>query len=164
MAENAAGNTERRGEAVDRYVERLGLVLNQIGLPRMAGRVFATLMVAGTDPLTAGELASRLGVSPAAISGAVRYLEQVGMVGRQRVPGERRDRYAVLDLWFATAVKRDRLMTMWRDATDDGIDAVGAGTPAGARLAEMRDFLDFALDETRDLFERWHAMRRSRGQ
>ena len=46
----------------------------------MPARVFAALLIAPDARLTAAELAERLQVSPAAISGAVRYLVQVRMV------------------------------------------------------------------------------------
>ncbi|MEV5296804.1 GbsR/MarR family transcriptional regulator [Amycolatopsis methanolica] len=153
----------RDEEAVRRYVERLALVLNQLGIQRMAARVFAALVVTDDSRLTAAELAENLQVSPAAVSGAVRYLEQVGLVEREREPGSRRDHFRVLDdMWFASLRKRDRLMEMWRDAAEEGVDAVGADTPAGRRLADMRDFLSFLIRELPLLLERWEKERASR--
>ena len=150
----------RDEERVRQYVERLALVLTQLGLPRMAARVFAALVVTDDSRLTAAEIAESLQVSPAAVSGAVRYLEQVGLVVREREPGARRDHYRVLDdMWFASMRKRDRFMEIWRDAAEEGIDAVGADTPAGKRLTEMRDFLAFIIKELPLLFERWEAER-----
>ena len=148
-------------DAVSHYIERLGVVLNQVGIPRMAARVFAALMVSDEGALTASELAERLGASPAAISGAVRYLEQVAMVRRARRPGERRDRYVLIDLWYATFFERGRLMSMWRDATVEGIEAVGDDSPAAPRLAEMRDFLDFVIEEMPAMRDRWLATRQT---
>ena len=66
--------------AIARFVERFALTLLETGLPRMPARVFAALLIAPDARLTAAELAERLQVSPAAISGAVRYLVQVRMV------------------------------------------------------------------------------------
>ncbi|MCF6426236.1 MarR family transcriptional regulator [Amycolatopsis tucumanensis] len=153
----------RDEETVRRYVERLALVLNQLGIQRMAARVFAALVVTDDSRLTAAELAENLQVSPAAVSGAVRYLEQVGLVEREREPGSRRDHFRVLDdMWYASMRKRDRFVEMWRDAAAEGIDAVGADTPAGRRLADMRDFLSFIIKELPLLFERWEKERASR--
>ncbi|WP_290050630.1 GbsR/MarR family transcriptional regulator [Amycolatopsis solani] len=153
-------DTKRDEDAVRRYVESLGLVLSQIGMQRMPARVFAALMTADDARLTAADLASQLSVSPAAISGAVRFLEQIGLVAKEREPGERRDHYRLYDdLWYATFLKRDRMIIMWRDAADNGIDALGEDTPAGKRLAEMRDFLSFMLVELNAMYERWHKLR-----
>ncbi len=68
------------------YVERLSLVLSDMGFPPMPARVWAALMTSETPSSTPGDLGSRLGVSPAAISGAVRYLQQVGLIERVAVP------------------------------------------------------------------------------
>ncbi|WP_020663294.1 GbsR/MarR family transcriptional regulator [Amycolatopsis benzoatilytica] len=155
--------TERDEDAVRRYVESLGLVMAQIGMQRMSARVFAALMTTDSGQLTAAELAEQLSVSPAAISGAVRYLDQVGLVTKVREPGERRDHYRLYDdLWYATFLKRDRFLIMWRDAASEGIEALGQDTPAGKRLAEMRDFLAFMLVEVDKMYDRWHEMRKAR--
>ena len=153
-------DTKRDEDAVRRYVESLGLVLSQIGMQRMSARVFAALMTTDDARLTAADLASQLSVSPAAVSGAVRFLEQVGLVAKEREPGERRDHYRLYDdLWYATFMKRDRMIIMWRDAAENGIDALGEDSPAGKRLAEMRDFLSFMLVELNAMYERWHKLR-----
>ncbi|HLK79810.1 MAG TPA: MarR family transcriptional regulator, partial [Streptosporangiaceae bacterium] len=75
------------------YIERFAAVLVAAGFPAMPARVFVALLVAESGRLSAAELAGRLRVSPAAVSGAVRYLIQVGLVHKERVPGSRRDYY-----------------------------------------------------------------------
>lgn len=153
----------RDEDAVRRYAENLALTLVQLGIQRMPARVFAALTVSDSGRMTAAELASWLEVSPAAISGAVRYLDQVGLVAKEREPGERRDHYRIYDdFWFASYLKRDRMMRMWRDATVEGVSTVGPDTPAGRRLAHMADFLDFMVKEIPALFDRWHQERAQR--
>src|SRR3984893_18796668 len=77
------------------YIERFAAVLVAAGFPAMPARVFAALQVAESGRLSAAELAERLRVSPAAVSGAVRYLIQIGLVHKERVPGSRRDYYRI---------------------------------------------------------------------
>lgn len=150
----------RDEEAVRNYIENLALTLTQIGLQRMAARVFAALTVSDSGRMTSAELAETLSVSPAAISGAVRYLEQVGFVAKEREPGERRDHYRLYDdLWYASFLKRDRLLRLWRDATFEGVETLGADTPAGRRVAKLADFLDFICKEIPVLFDRWREER-----
>jgi DNA-binding transcriptional regulator GbsR (MarR family) len=140
-------------------------VLSQLGMQRMSARVFAALMTTDDARLTAADLASQLSVSPAAVSGAVRYLEQIGLVAKEREPGERRDHYRLFDdLWYATFLKRDRLIIMWRDAAENGVEALGEDSPAGQRLAEMRDFLSFMLEELNGMYERWHKLREAKNR
>ena len=75
--------------SVARFIERFAAVLEESGVPRMPARVFVALLAEDSGSLTAAQLAQRLQVSPAAISGAVRYLTQVSLVGREREPGSR---------------------------------------------------------------------------
>src|SRR5688572_21224705 len=133
------------------------------GFPRMAGRVLFTMMSADELALTAGELADRLGVSPAAISGAVRYLIQISMIVREPVPGSRRDRYRLVDdSWYEVTLAKMTLLKTIVDHTEQGVAAAGgAGTPAGARLADMRDFYIYVQETLPELMDGW-AERKAR--
>ena len=152
--------TDRDPDAVLRFIERFAVLLTEGGFPRMPARVFAALISSDSGRLTAAELAEVLQVSPAAISGAVRYLTQVDLVVREREPGSRRDRYVVRDdAWYEASVGRDRLLARWQSSLADGVELLGADTPAGARLAETRDFFGFVAEELPALLDRWRARR-----
>jgi hypothetical protein len=122
----------------------------------VAMRAFV-LMAADEEALTAGELAERLEVSPAAISGAVRYLIQISMVAREPVPGSRRDRYRLADdSWYEVTLAKMTLIKTIADFADQGVVAAGgATTRAGARLANMRDFYVFVQENLPDLLGAW---------
>ena len=151
-------DTQRDEAEVRRFVERFALTMVETGMPRMPARVFAALLASEEGKLTAPELASALHVSPAAISGAVRYLAQVGMIARERDPGERRDHYVVdEDLWSALSVQRDQALARWVKDLASGVDAVGPGTPAGRRLDETRRYFEFLRGEMPGLMARWQA-------
>jgi predicted transcriptional regulator len=153
----------RDEQALREIVEQLGRILADWGLPRMAARVLFVLMTADESSLTAGELAERLQVSPAAISGAVRYLTQIRMVARDVVPGSRRDRYRLVDdSWYEVTLEKMTLITTLADIARQGVVAAGGErTPAGARLAGMRDFYDFVQKELPTLLERWTEQKAS---
>ena len=92
------------------YVERFSSVLVAAGIPAMPARVFVALLVADSGRLTAAELAGRLRISPAAVSGGVRYLIQLGLVHKERVPGSRRDYYRLPDdVWHDMLRLRDQV-------------------------------------------------------
>ena len=158
------GADNQRDEAeVRRFVERFALTMVETGMPRMPARVFAALLASEEGKLTAAKLASALHVSPAAISGAVRYLAQVGMIARERDPGGRRDHYVVYeDLWSAMSVQRDQALARWVKDLASGVDAVGAGTRAGRRLDETRRYFEFLREEMPRLMARWQAAQRDR--
>ncbi|HKS44628.1 MAG TPA: MarR family transcriptional regulator [Amycolatopsis sp.] len=143
-------------DAVLRFVEKFALLLTNAGMARMPARVFSALLVAGSDGMTAAELAEMLQISPAAVSGAVRYNMQLNMIERGRRPGERRDHYFIGDeQWYYTVGHRDVLFRTLCDALDEGVQAVGPNTDRGRRLAETRDFFNFLAKELPMLVERW---------
>jgi predicted transcriptional regulator len=156
----------RDEQAVRRFVEHLAMQLAEWGFPRMAARVLLTMMSLDEPSLTAAELAERLGVSPAAISGAVRYLMQLGLLAREPVPGTRRDRYRLPDdPWYEASSVRRGMMKTLADLSDEGVRATGGpGTPAGARLAEMRDFYRFVAADVDGMLARWEAAKAKRAR
>jgi DNA-binding transcriptional regulator GbsR (MarR family) len=167
VASGAAGEVRRAAEAaadpeaVARFVERFGLLLTDAGWPRMPARVFACLLSDEGGRLTARELATRLQVSPAAISGAVRYLAQVGLVARARVPGARLDHYQLADdVWYESFVHRMAQLRRWEQGIAEGVDLVGSDTAAGRRLDESREFFAFLRAEMPLMLERWRARAR----
>ena len=150
--------------AVRHFVERVALLFADWGFPRMAARVLFALMTAPEPALTAPELAARLEVSPAAISGAVRYLGQIGFVLREGVPGSRRDRYRLREhTWYAGTATAVQFYDLLISAAEDALPPLGgAGTTAGERVAEMRDFFAFMRDAVPELLTRWEDSRKSR--
>jgi DNA-binding transcriptional regulator GbsR (MarR family) len=150
--------------AVDTFVERFAQVLVDAGMPRIASRIFVTILATDSAQLTAGELAEALKASPAAISGGVRYLAQLGMVQRGREPGSRRDYYRVEnDVWYRTISQRDELMSRWSATLAEGVDALGKDTAAGERIAESVEFFAFIRAELDGLIERWEARKKAQG-
>jgi DNA-binding transcriptional regulator GbsR (MarR family) len=161
MVMDGSTGGERDEDAVARFVERFALTFSEAGVPRMPARVFSALLVADEGRRTAAELAETLRVSPAAVSNAVRYLTQVGLVAREREPGERRDHYRIHggDTWYEVTIKRDAMLVRWQEVLREGIEAVGADTPAGKRLEETRRFYEFVHDEMPRLLGRWREVR-----
>jgi DNA-binding transcriptional regulator GbsR (MarR family) len=147
-------------DAVARFVERFGSVLEEGGMPRMPARVFSALLATDSGRLTAAALSEQLQISPAAVSGAVRYLIQVSLVGREREPGSRRDVYRLHnDLWYEAVVSREPLLTRWERAVVEGVEAVGPDTPAGHRLSDTAEFFTFLQSEMPAMLARWRAQR-----
>ena len=151
---------ERDPEAVSRFVEHFAAQLVEAGVPRMPARVFGALLASDTGTLTSAELGEQLRISPAAVSGAVRYLAQVHLVSREREPGSRRERYRVhSDQWYEALTSREAIIKRWEDALREGVASLGAGTPAGARLAETLAFFEFFAQDVAGMMERCRAHR-----
>ena len=148
----------------DRFIEHFAELLVAGGVARMPARVFAALMISAEGALTAAELAERLQVSPAAVSGAVRYLTGVRMIARRRPLGTRRDEYWLHDdHWYEMIMQRDSLLLAWSAQMKEGVAAVGADTAAGRRMAVTAAFFDFLFEEMQALMDRWRVRRRELG-
>ncbi|MFF8969075.1 GbsR/MarR family transcriptional regulator [Streptomyces sp. NPDC014995] len=151
---------ERDTEAVSRFVESFAAQLVEAGVPRMPARVFSALLASDDGTLTSAELGERLRISPAAVSGAVRYLAQVRLVSREREPGSRRERYRVhSDQWYEAVTNREVIIKRWEDALREGVASLGADSPAGRRLAETLAFFEFLEGEMIAMMDRWRTHR-----
>ena len=129
-------------------MEQFASALADAGMPRMPARVLARLIADDEGASTAARLAEELQASPAAISGAVRYLSQVRLVVRHRRPGDRHDTWALHgDVWYEAVYSRE------------GVAAVGPDSPAGRRMADTAAFFEFLEEEMAGLLDRWRARR-----
>jgi DNA-binding transcriptional regulator GbsR (MarR family) len=160
----AAPTGKRDEEAVRRFIEHIAMTFDGLGFPRMAGRVLFVIMCAEEEALTAAQIAERLDVSPAAVSGAVRYLIQIQMLRREPVPGSRRDRYRLAgDAWYEVSMVKGAAYKIFAEITAEGVEALGGpSTGPGARVAEMRDFFEFLYNEVPILLDKWQATKADR--
>lgn len=140
------------------FIEKFAAVLILAGFPPMPARVFAALQVTDSGRLSAAELVDLLQISPAAVSGAVRYLTGVGLVHKERVPGSRREYYRMpSDIWHQVLLLRNHVLIRWAALLKEGIDIVGPDTPAGRRMAGDVGFFEFLAAEMPALMARWDA-------
>ncbi|MGW4565934.1 GbsR/MarR family transcriptional regulator [Streptomyces sp. NPDC004561] len=160
MTESSTGPAGRDPETVSQFVERFAAQLVEAGVPRMPARVFAALLASDNGALTSAELGDQLRISPAAVSGAVRYLAQVHLVSREREPGSRRERYRVhSDQWYEALTNREAIIKRWEEALREGVTSLGPDTPAGRRLAQTLDFFEFVERDVAEMMERWRSYR-----
>jgi DNA-binding transcriptional regulator GbsR (MarR family) len=147
---------ERDQHSVSAFIERFAVALTEAGFLRMPARVFAGLLATDSGRLTAADLANLLQVSPAAVSGAVRYLAQVNLASREREPGSRRDYYRVQDdVWYEAIARREQVLARWERSLREGIEVLGRESAAGARMAETLAFFEFLQKELPSLLKKW---------
>jgi predicted transcriptional regulator len=133
----------RDADAVREYEETLTTYLMQSGLPRMTARLLTCLYTTDAGSLTAAELVRHLQVSPASISKAVAFLESQGLIRRER-DERRRERYVVDDdVWYQSMIASARSNALFAATAREGVNVLGAGTPAAVRLENIARFVDF---------------------
>jgi len=143
------------------FVEQAGIVIEHLGLPRMAGRVLGWLLICDPPQQSSGELAPALQASKASISTTIRLLMQIGLVERIVLPGKRRDYFRIrADTWSRATEERMGLITSMRELAEQGLALrTDAGMEATERLHDMRDFYAFYERELPALVERWRLER-----
>ncbi|MFD6341574.1 helix-turn-helix domain-containing protein [Streptomyces sp. NPDC060131] len=133
----------RDDEALREYEEAFTVLLMQQGLPRMMARVLTCLFIADAGSLTASELVRHLQVSPASVSKAIAFLEEQGLIRRER-DERRRERYFVDDnVWYQSTIASAQGIARVAEIARQGVGVLGVDTPAAARLENIARFSDF---------------------
>ncbi|OAN79506.1 hypothetical protein A8B78_12315 [Jannaschia sp. EhC01] len=99
-AENAKAAESARAD----FIEKIGVIAQTEGLPRIAGRVLAMLLYDG-ERVSFGQLADALQVSRGSVSSSVRMLESQQLIKRVAKPGDRQDYFQMVDNAFANMVE-----------------------------------------------------------
>jgi DNA-binding transcriptional regulator GbsR (MarR family) len=76
----------------ERFIEVMGLMFQDTGDTRIAGRLFALLVIEGRE-LSLQQMSERLGVSRASVSTNARQLAKRGAIRLTAHPGDRQDFY-----------------------------------------------------------------------
>ncbi|BDZ44478.1 GbsR/MarR family transcriptional regulator [Naasia aerilata] len=131
------------------------------GFPAMPARVLMALTASDEARLTAEELQSILGISAAAVSGAMRYLILLGFVRQTTVPGSRRHLYLLPDTspWYTATLARSSIYEHTTAILDRGAELIPEDSPARARVAEMAGFFRFLQRRMPLLLDEWIAER-----
>ncbi len=149
----------KRVEALKHFIEEFGVLIEQWGFPRMAGRILGWLMVCDPQHQSAAQLSEVLGASKGSISTSTRLLMASGLVERVGMPGERVSYYRmvadpvnpIMRLEMADAIALRRLM-------ERGLEILsGVGPKVKNRLELLRELMKFRERELPKLIERFRA-------
>lgn len=145
------------------FVDRLGQQAEADGLPRIAGRLFGTLLLSAT-PQSLDDLAAELGVSKASVSTDCRRLLERGLVERVAIAGDRRDFYQATPDFLVRMIEQScRRWTALRTlAADVRHDAPDCPPVVRARLAQVDAIHAFVCGRLDDTLREWSAEGRRR--
>ncbi|MEZ4636017.1 MAG: transcriptional regulator [Caldilineaceae bacterium] len=146
------------------YLEEFGLFWEQIGLPRMTGRILAWLLICDPPEQTMTDLTEALQASKSSISTGTRTLIQFGFIERISLPGERKDYYRLLPhLWSRVLGAKRNQFTDFLQLAERGLALLPeSNAQRRERLAEMYDLYAFMEREYPKLLQRWEAERDQR--
>lgn len=134
------------------------------GFPPMPARVIMALTASEEGQLTAEALAEQLSASPAAVSGAVRYLATLGFLRQTTARGSRRHVYTLPHTpWYTASLTRAGLYRNITELLTSGATEMPAGSAARARIEEMADFFRFFERRIPLLLDEWTRERAGGG-
>lgn len=152
-----------------RFIEEVGLLFEQTGLPRMAGRILGWLLIADPPHQTTSDLTEALLASKASISTVTRLLIRIGLIERISLPGERRDYFRIRSgAWHQHFKESLAQTTATRQLAERGLELLEGDAHLNRQwLEEMRDMYAFFEREFPALMERWeqeHKLRQMTGK
>lgn len=134
-------------EAVRQYEDTFTTLLTSQGLPKMAARVLTCLLIAEAGSLTAAELVQHLQVSPASVSKAITFLDEQGLIRRERDERRRERYFADNDVWYQSTIASAHGIGRLAETARQGVPVLGPGSLAATRLENIARFSDF-ISET----------------
>lgn len=146
------------------FVESMALALEAAGLPRLAGRCLAWLLICEPPTQSLGEIAATLGASKGAVSQMVRLLAERGLIERVPTPHPRRDYYRFKPGGWVTYLQQwlEHLRTL-HALSEQGLTLLSAPTPESQqRLLEAHDLFSALEARLPAVFADIEAARRAR--
>jgi DNA-binding transcriptional regulator GbsR (MarR family) len=144
------------------FVEDISLYFEQMGLPRMAGRVLGVLLI--SDPLeqSLNDLCEVLQAGKSSISTTTRLLIQMGLIERVPSPVPRRLYFRFTPGGWVTFMRmRLRLMASLHQIAERGLELLQDKEPAlRARLQEAHDMFSLIEDRLPAVLEHIEQQRR----
>lgn len=125
------------------FIEDIGLYFEQMGLPRMAGRILGALLISDPPSQSITDLGERLNASKSSISIMARLLMERGLIERVASPMPRRDYYRFKPGGWSLYMRQWLgLMSGLHQITERGL----------ALMADKSEPLRERLQEAHDLF------------
>ena len=141
------------------FVEDIALFFEQMGLPRMAGRVLGVLLISDPPVQSLTELSESLQASKSAISSSTRLLLEGDLIERVPGPLARQEYYRFkMGGWVLFVTQRLQVMVALHQITERGLGLL-QNKPAElhARLLEAHDLFSFMETESPNWQSRWQA-------
>ncbi|MFA6366395.1 MAG: MarR family transcriptional regulator [Candidatus Hydrogenedentales bacterium] len=146
------------------FIEDLGLFFEQLGMPRMNGRVLGTILISDEISLSLNDICDTLGASKSAVSVAAKHLVAEGILEPAHSPVPRRDYFRFKSGgWLTFMRSRMEILAGLHEIADRGLALKKDSDPAlKVRIEEAHDIFEFVEKEFPDWLSRMSARRRQK--
>jgi DNA-binding transcriptional regulator GbsR (MarR family) len=151
-------------ESQRKYIEEVGMFLENQGMTRMAGRILGWLLIAEPPHQSQQDLVDVLQASKGSISTNTRMLLHSGMIKRVSLPGDRKTYFAIPDgLWIDIMRASLAEVTHMKNLATHGLQIM-ADRPEQSkrRLQEMFDLVNFLEQEFPAIVDRWEQQQKNK--
>jgi len=144
------------------FIEDFGLLFEESGHPRMAGRILGCLLISDQPYLSSTELSEILQASKGSLSTMTRFLLQMGLIERVGLAGHRRDYFQIKSSAWTQLVRHAVYeLSALRKMAERGLELMeGQDSEIKQRLQEARDLFSHMEREYPLLIERWEKEHR----
>jgi len=143
--------------------EEIGLLFDKLGLPPLAGRVLAYLLLSEPPYRTFDEIVAHLQASKSSISTTLKYLDQMGMTTYKTFPGDRRRHFRVDPKSWVSLIKvNDKVRTMINIFNHVLELRREEEQELNPEIKEIRDMYLFMETELPRLLQRWEEIKQQK--
>lgn len=141
------------------FVEEFGLVYEELGAPRMMGRIVGMMLICDPPHQSSQQIAEYLGASRGTVSTITRQLLAMGLLHKVPVPGSRATYFRMEDNGWSDMVRaRLTYLQILQNIAAQGLLVLeGASPERRKRLEHFKDFYDYLEREFQPIIDRWGA-------
>jgi DNA-binding transcriptional regulator GbsR (MarR family) len=138
------------------FIEDISLYFEQMGIPRMAGRILGVLLVSDPPEQSIDDLCEQLQASKSSVSTSARLLSEMSLIERAPSPLPRRVYFRFLPGgWVSFMRMYLRMMASLHQIAERGLELLKDEDPAlRERLQEAHDMFSLIEDELPALLKR----------
>jgi hypothetical protein len=142
---------------VEHFAESCGLLLQDEGLPPMAGRVLGWLLVCTPEQQSAADLQRGLKASAGSVNGSIHLLQRAKLIERVAIPGDRTAYFRCgSNAWVQTLRSRLDVLGKFRALMEGALAGLEPGDESqAARLTNASEFYRFLGDRLAEGLTAW---------
>lgn len=139
------------------FIEETGLIFEQMGMTRMAGRVFGYLTVCDQDAVSFDQIKTILDASKGSISGTTKQLIEIGFIEPVSLPGDRKTYFRVTKLELGNIIKsRMKMFSKFAGVLLKGRNLKEREDEVSDWLLESSTFYNWIGGEIDQIINKWH--------
>lgn len=138
------------------YIEECGILFEQFGMTRMAGRVFGYLIVSDKQEASFNDIRNALKASKGSISGTTNQLINAGFLEPVSLSGDRKTYYRLNRIEFSKLLEaRLQLFDKFSEITSKGRKLKKNRDDISDWLMEISTFYDWIGDQIKEVIQKW---------